>query len=835
MSKYHVETGEAITFAYDSIGRLHTRSGPEGTSIAEYDTATNGIGKVASLTSPDGVKTSYSYDVAGRNSVTTETINDASYMATSIYYDGTNGGTSGLLKERRLPSIDGINPGLTLTYKYNTYDYLAEIDYSAVNVPQTLLWKALSRNADGNLVQEEQGTADIVTMTYDQYLGRLSRIEAEGIYDLYGPTPAVALFNISYDYYKDGLVKTRRDYCADLTCNAILPRRVETFTYDTLARLWKWNTKFDAIAPNPTVRNVQYDYDDEGKLFDVKVGVNGGALSIVEKNGYTGTAPHAVSSHQVAGGLTAAISVDKHGRQTTEGAARAVMSYSDLDLPKNVKSGKLGWSIGYDAFGQRTRKCSSLNNSCADAASDWIYTGEGYERRTNISGGIPTVTHVFHVSGPDGPIADLSTTSSTSPVTVDYVLTDALGSISALVKPSGSVHDRRFYEPFGQHINTDGTAATVSLGPWKEGFTGQEHDEELGWINYKRRMYDPWLRNLLTPDPMVPHPDSAQSWNRYSYVDNNPLNRTDPSGFQDQDIGEEGGSPSNENVQQSLLDYYTADQFVSDPAMEDLFFSWWSAMLGGWGAIPDTAAQALGEQLHQAGLVDESGENPQGPPPGSQGGAALTDAEKPGSGMNFVCAGFFCGSTAEFVNKEFIQPTLYFLNHPEDILIMAVLGNVAPTTIPALKGLGELEETGVSTRAKSPIYPTANFPPEKKLGLEPGEKGFFGTSGSVYGVRVGNATAPRGGYLMFESSDLNAVIDFAESVSEMDPNLLREDLAILPEFGNRMETIWVIEKPATFTITGRIGPQGTLPGGNIQFTIPRTEVRPLFAFPFRSP
>ncbi len=45
------------------------------------------------------------------------------------------------------------------------------------------------------------------------------------------------------------------------------------------------------------------------------------------------------------------------------------------------------------------------------------------------------------------------------------------------------------------------------------------------------RVYDPILGRFLTPDPLVQAPTLSQSWNRYSYVWNNPLRNTDPSGY----------------------------------------------------------------------------------------------------------------------------------------------------------------------------------------------------------------------------------------------------------------------------------------------------------------
>ncbi|MCG8520658.1 MAG: hypothetical protein MI744_00450, partial [Pseudomonadales bacterium] len=47
------------------------------------------------------------------------------------------------------------------------------------------------------------------------------------------------------------------------------------------------------------------------------------------------------------------------------------------------------------------------------------------------------------------------------------------------------------------------------------------------------RVYDPTLGRFLSADPFVPHPTATQSFNHYSYVKNNPLSYTDPSGFFD--------------------------------------------------------------------------------------------------------------------------------------------------------------------------------------------------------------------------------------------------------------------------------------------------------------
>jgi RHS repeat-associated protein len=55
--------------------------------------------------------------------------------------------------------------------------------------------------------------------------------------------------------------------------------------------------------------------------------------------------------------------------------------------------------------------------------------------------------------------------------------------------------------------------------------------DELGIIHMNGRIYDPELGRFLSADPNIQAPLNSQSHNRYSYVLNNPLKYTDPSGY----------------------------------------------------------------------------------------------------------------------------------------------------------------------------------------------------------------------------------------------------------------------------------------------------------------
>ncbi len=68
------------------------------------------------------------------------------------------------------------------------------------------------------------------------------------------------------------------------------------------------------------------------------------------------------------------------------------------------------------------------------------------------------------------------------------------------------------------------------------------------------RVYDPRLARFTSADPIVQDPYNPQSWNRYSYVLNNPLKLTDPTGFcSDEDGFTDCGAPDPGQVDPSFF------------------------------------------------------------------------------------------------------------------------------------------------------------------------------------------------------------------------------------------------------------------------------------------
>lgn len=82
------------------------------------------------------------------------------------------------------------------------------------------------------------------------------------------------------------------------------------------------------------------------------------------------------------------------------------------------------------------------------------------------------------------------------------------------------------FTPFGQELDTQFTAN-------KYKFTGLEHDSESGLDHTQFRQYASNMGRWMSPDPYNGSYDlsNPQSFNRYSYVGNMPLNYTDPTGL----------------------------------------------------------------------------------------------------------------------------------------------------------------------------------------------------------------------------------------------------------------------------------------------------------------
>ena len=184
------------------------------------------------------------------------------------------------------------------------------------------------------------------------------------------------------------------------------------------------------------------------------------------------------------------------------------LAYDSENRPTSITQGDITTTFAYDSDDARVKKLvgtttiTYLGNlyDCEDTGSDpqcvkYIFAGSQRIAMKQVSSG-----------------------------TVDYYHPDHLGSTSVMTTAAGVQEEGLTYYPYGA-IRTD--TGTTNM-PYK--YTGQELDASTGLYFYEARYYDAELGRFISADSLVPNPHNPQDLNRYSYVRNNPLRYTDPTG-----------------------------------------------------------------------------------------------------------------------------------------------------------------------------------------------------------------------------------------------------------------------------------------------------------------
>jgi RHS repeat-associated protein len=186
-----------------------------------------------------------------------------------------------------------------------------------------------------------------------------------------------------------------------------------------------------------------------------------------------------------------------------------------------------GKTYQYDAEGRMT----SINGG---AVASYVYNASGQRVRKIASG--TTTEYLYDLAG--NVIAEFQGTTWTkgyvyfggllaqySDGTTYFAHKDHLGSTRLLTKPDKSFNptDAYDYLPFGESTSTGSTSHK---------FTGHEHDAESTFHYFGARYYSPGAGRFLSVDPSFEsaYLENPQTWNRYAYVYNRPLQFNDPDG-----------------------------------------------------------------------------------------------------------------------------------------------------------------------------------------------------------------------------------------------------------------------------------------------------------------
>jgi RHS repeat-associated protein len=105
-----------------------------------------------------------------------------------------------------------------------------------------------------------------------------------------------------------------------------------------------------------------------------------------------------------------------------------------------------------------------------------------------------------------------------------YYLTDQVNSVKVVADDNGFAVSRMEYMPYGETWFEEGDTNNAPK------YNSQELDTESNFYYYNARHYDGNVSRFITPDKIIPNYLSTQTWNRFTYCNNNPVMYKDPTG-----------------------------------------------------------------------------------------------------------------------------------------------------------------------------------------------------------------------------------------------------------------------------------------------------------------
>ncbi|MEZ5462994.1 RHS repeat domain-containing protein [Dokdonella sp.] len=496
-----------------------------------------------------GYERTLNYDDGGRIKQSTTELDGTAYIEWQAY-DEVGRGTLHID-----PSTD-INSTAGTLAEYSNDGYPIRVREAAGGTTGQIYSEVFALSPRGQVKEERFHDAANLSTTriYDDATGRLLGINSG---------TAGAIQNWTYTYDKNTNLLSRWNQANGHNIK-------ETMTYDALDRLKTISlTRSDGIA---TTQSTSVTYDQLGNLM-TKTHQVGGGTPVSNTWTYAGfpsgcsrvAGPHAVSQFDAA-----TYCYDENGNQTLakySASATRTITYTGYDLAESIvttgvpSTTSVSFKYAPDR-GMFKRVDGATTTPPAGAgcapANDRIFC-DGFD--PGSTGGTTGGSTTYYVSNVEVRIAGTTTTTkryigSNLVITASsvsggppsapqyaYLFRDALGSIDAIANQLGTIQQRLSFDPWGQRRYADppgsstlwgilpaSIAASFDTTVTRQGYTGHEQLDGVGLVHMRGRLYDPQLGRFIQADPFV-ESDKAQGLNRYSYVLNNPLSLTDPSGY----------------------------------------------------------------------------------------------------------------------------------------------------------------------------------------------------------------------------------------------------------------------------------------------------------------
>ena len=233
-----------------------------------------------------------------------------------------------------------------------------------------------------------------------------------------------------------------------------------------------------------------------------------------------------LASVSLKGGGTATFSYDDKGNLTHRNG-KLESTYNAFNKPTRIAKNDTIISLSYGADLSRYQQVRVVDNKTITTH----YIGKLYEVETKDG----NATSRMYIS--DVAIIKQSNTDKS----IRFTHRDRLGSASTFTDHNAQVTAYRSYDPFGapkggnwRPLLTKTLLASDSDMATRRGFTDHEHLDEAELIHMNGRVYDYNVGRFLSVDPFV-H-EGSQGINPYSYIMNNPLAGTDPTGYEPEKV-----------------------------------------------------------------------------------------------------------------------------------------------------------------------------------------------------------------------------------------------------------------------------------------------------------
>jgi RHS repeat-associated protein len=530
--------GQRTCLYYDALNRLKGKNYPALGSACPpgdpqtytvgytYDDTANGNlgkGRRTGMHSPSD-DTAWKFDARGRVLQETKTVKDGT-TTVGTYVTAWTYTSADQVKTMTYPTTEVV-----------TYSYLPQGQANSLASAYNLNYlSSLTVDPAGRLKTLVLGNNTQTSYGYNAWTVQGGRLQAIQSGNLTG------LQNLAYSYDLDGNITSISD--------GNNSGQKQCFSYDALNRLTRATTKNDASNGCSNTTDLGVGNYDEAYSYDAITG-NLSSKTGVGTYGYDPAHPHAVTKLDNVQKYV----YDANGSMTSRTVAGVAftLGYDEENHLTSLSGGGLSVIYRYDADGNRVL----VKQANGDQT---VYVGNYFEAFIDVDYVLPTPTQPncgagYHcnylplvLTPPLNPPATTGQiwrsyySAGSSRITmrvqdnaggttggVFWLYSDHLGSTSVAANVFGNLTSpATYYTAWGETRSSSGSL------PTQHKFTGQIEDSYINLYWYGSRWYDPALGRFLSPDSIVPDPYNPLSYDRFSYVRNNSVNRVDPSGHAD--------------------------------------------------------------------------------------------------------------------------------------------------------------------------------------------------------------------------------------------------------------------------------------------------------------